>query len=122
MTETRAAIVVTTIFEPRFLDDYLANLDRHGRRESVDVIVIIDRKTYHEKQVHDVDKTPTGNQNNTKKEKSPRVVAGFADGHVEYRYVYEMFDSDVNWTGRFNINNPDTHEPGRAGILWKDFQ
>jgi hypothetical protein len=45
MTELRAAIVVTTIFEPRFLADYLENLDRHGRKESVDVIVIIDRKT-----------------------------------------------------------------------------
>ena len=32
MTEPRAAIVVTTIFEPRFLADYLENLDRHGRR------------------------------------------------------------------------------------------
>lgn len=45
MTEPRAAIVVTTIFEPRFLPDYLDNLDRHGRRESVEVIVIVDRKT-----------------------------------------------------------------------------
>lgn len=41
----RAAIVVTTIFEPRFIDGYLANIERHGRRESVDLIVIIDRKT-----------------------------------------------------------------------------
>jgi hypothetical protein len=40
-----AAIVVTTIFEPRFLDGYLANIDKHGRRDSVDLIVIIDRKT-----------------------------------------------------------------------------
>jgi prepilin-type processing-associated H-X9-DG protein len=85
-------------------------------------VVIIDRKTYHEKKVHDVDKTPTGSANNTKRDKGPRVVAGFADGHVAYRYVYEMYDSDVNWTGRFNINNPATHVPGRAGILWKDFE
>jgi hypothetical protein len=41
----RAAIVCTTIFEPAFLAGYLDNLDRHGRRETVDVIVIIDRKT-----------------------------------------------------------------------------
>jgi len=41
----RTAIVVTTIFEPRFIDGYLANIDRHGRRDSVDLIVIIDRKT-----------------------------------------------------------------------------
>lgn len=41
----KVSIVVTTIFEPRFLDGYLANLDAHGWRESVDIIVIIDRKT-----------------------------------------------------------------------------
>ena len=45
MSDTRASIVVTTIFEPRFLDGYLQNIERHGRRESVDLIVIIDRKT-----------------------------------------------------------------------------
>ncbi|HEV7573162.1 MAG TPA: hypothetical protein VGQ21_16800 [Thermoanaerobaculia bacterium] len=38
------AIVVTTIFEPNFLDGYVANLRRFGR-ENVDIIVIIDRKT-----------------------------------------------------------------------------
>lgn len=41
----RAAIVCTTIFEPKFLDGYLRNLDVYGRRDSVDIIVIIDRKT-----------------------------------------------------------------------------
>ena len=41
----RAAIVVTTIFEPRFLDGYLANIERHGRKETTDLFVIIDRKT-----------------------------------------------------------------------------
>jgi hypothetical protein len=45
VSNSRAAIVVTTIFEPRFLDGYLANIDRRGRRDSVDLIVIIDRKT-----------------------------------------------------------------------------
>jgi len=40
----RIAIVVTTIFEPNFLDGYVANLRRFGR-ENVDIIVIIDRKT-----------------------------------------------------------------------------
>src|SRR5512134_955009 len=39
------AIVCTTIFEPRFLEGYLDNLERHGRRESVEMFVIIDRKT-----------------------------------------------------------------------------
>ncbi len=45
MTRKRAAIVCTTIFEPRFLDGYLANLSRHDRVDSVDLFVIIDRKT-----------------------------------------------------------------------------
>ena len=45
MAMKRASIVVTTIFEPRFIDGYLANIERHGRRDSVDLIVIIDRKT-----------------------------------------------------------------------------
>lgn len=38
------AIVVTTIFEPAFLDGYVANLRRFGR-EATDLIVIVDRKT-----------------------------------------------------------------------------
>jgi reversibly glycosylated polypeptide len=41
----RAAIVVTTIFEPRFLDGYLDNLESHGRKDTTDLVVIIDRKT-----------------------------------------------------------------------------
>lgn len=41
----RTSIVVTTIFEPRFVDGYLANIDKHGHRDDVDMIVIIDRKT-----------------------------------------------------------------------------
>jgi reversibly glycosylated polypeptide len=45
MLRKRAAIVCTTIFEPLFLDGYLANLERHGRRDSVELFVIIDRKT-----------------------------------------------------------------------------
>jgi len=40
----RIAIVVTTIFEPNFIDGYVANLRRFGR-DNVDIIVIIDRKT-----------------------------------------------------------------------------
>src|SRR5437764_7499818 len=40
----RAAIVVTTIFEPRFLDGYVENLRRHGCGDA-DIIVIVDRKT-----------------------------------------------------------------------------
>lgn len=42
--DKRVAIVVTTIFEPLFLDGYVENLRRFGR-EDVEIIVIIDRKT-----------------------------------------------------------------------------
>lgn len=45
MPNKRAAIVVTTIFEPNFLSGYLENIDRYGHREDVDLFVIIDRKT-----------------------------------------------------------------------------
>lgn len=85
-------------------------------------VVIIDRKTYHCRIIVDTDKTPGNSSNNTKRSKDLFVTAGFADGHVAYRNVYEMFDSDVNWTGRFNINNPATYVKGRAGVLWKDFE
>jgi len=83
--------------------------------------VIIDRKTYHCQIVVDTDKTSSSGSNNTKKEKRLYVTAGFADGHVAYRSVYEMYDSDVNWTGRLVPGNPDTFVKDRAGILWKDF-
>lgn len=41
---SKAAIVVTTIFEPAFVAGYIANLAKHERRDT-DVIVIVDRKT-----------------------------------------------------------------------------
>jgi glycosyltransferase involved in cell wall biosynthesis len=44
MSDRQAAIVVTTIFEPRFLDGYVENLRRFGH-DNVEIIVIIDRKT-----------------------------------------------------------------------------
>jgi prepilin-type N-terminal cleavage/methylation domain-containing protein len=88
-------------------------------------VIIIDRKTFHVKVLVDTDKTFSG-QNATKKPDSKeglKVCAAFADGHAEYRSVYEMYDSDVNWTGRKNFSQPWTLQvPGRAGILWKDFE
>jgi len=88
-------------------------------------VVIIDRKTFHVKVLVDTDKTFSG-QNATKKpdaKEGLKVCAGFADGHVEYRSVYEMYDSDTNWTGRKNFSQPWTLQvPGRAGVLWKDFE
>ena len=44
MSDRHAAIVVTTIFEPLFLDGYVENLRRFGR-DDVEIIVIVDRKT-----------------------------------------------------------------------------
>jgi len=81
--------------------------------------VIIDRKTYHCPIIVDTDKTTGNVQNNTKKEKRLYVVAGFADGHTAFRSVYEMYDSDVNWTGR---NRPELARSKAAGILFKDFE
>ena len=39
------AIVVTTIYEPQFLSDYLANLARFGGRQGTTIYIIPDRKT-----------------------------------------------------------------------------
>lgn len=39
------AIVATTIYEPQFLADYVANLERFGRREQTAIYIVPDRKT-----------------------------------------------------------------------------
>ncbi|HKV40725.1 MAG TPA: hypothetical protein VJX67_16045 [Blastocatellia bacterium] len=41
----KTAIVVTTIFEPRFLRGYVDNIRNNGRTDHVELIVIPDRKT-----------------------------------------------------------------------------
>jgi hypothetical protein len=41
----KTAIVVTTIFEPKFLAGYLANLRQYGRESSTAIYIVIDRKT-----------------------------------------------------------------------------
>jgi hypothetical protein len=41
----RTAIVVTTIFEPKWLQGYLDNLREHGRDSDTSILIIIDRKT-----------------------------------------------------------------------------
>jgi prepilin-type N-terminal cleavage/methylation domain-containing protein len=86
--------------------------------------VIIDRKTYHNNRfLIDTDKAPdqSGGLGNATalKYKGITVVAGFADGHVDRRETSEMWDSDVNWTGR----NTDPGAKGiEAGVLAKDFK
>ena len=61
-------------------------------------LILIERKSYHEKQAVDADRGAFSNFN-----------AGFVDGHVIYLNSKTMFDRDVNWTGR------DTEEPGVLG-------
>jgi prepilin-type N-terminal cleavage/methylation domain-containing protein len=102
----------TTVQEPQKLSKV-----KHPTQK----VVIIDRKTYHCPIIVSTDQTSNG-QNNTKKEKRLYVTAGFADGHVSFRSVYEMYDSDVNWTGRFNINNKFTWSSENAGIWGRDFE
>jgi hypothetical protein len=41
----QTAIVVTTIFEPAFLEGYLREIDVAGQRENVTIFIIVDRKT-----------------------------------------------------------------------------
>ncbi len=41
----RTAIVVTTIFEPKWLQGYLDNLREHGREKETAIYIVIDRKT-----------------------------------------------------------------------------
>ena len=81
--------------------------------------VIIDYQTYHDKVVYQVDLTPPGTAQNDNK----RIVnVGFADGHVATRNVKEMFDRDVNYTGRFDPSPPTPAiDPGQAGVLGRDF-
>jgi len=43
--EKKTAVVVTTIFEPIFLNGYIQNIEHYGHTDQVDIIVIPDRKT-----------------------------------------------------------------------------
>src|ERR1044071_1218291 len=45
MSRRQTAIVVTTIFEPKWLQGYLDNLRAHGREQDTSISIIIDRKT-----------------------------------------------------------------------------
>src|SRR5690349_21121222 len=45
LTNRSAAIVVTTIFEPRWLQGYLDNLRAHERDRDTSIYIIIDKKT-----------------------------------------------------------------------------
>ena len=43
--QSRASLVLTTIFEPTVLEDYYANFEKYGHLEQVEVILIPDKKT-----------------------------------------------------------------------------
>jgi len=45
VSKRQTAIVVTTIFEPKWLQGYLDNLRAHGREKDTALYIIIDRKT-----------------------------------------------------------------------------
>lgn len=82
-------------------------------RHPTQKVVIIERNTYHDKVVWQVDRIPPNAEIPYKNNRI--VVAGFADSHVERRLVSEMYDQDVNYTGR----NTD---PNEAGVLGRDFK
>jgi len=83
-------------------------------------VVIIDRKSYHCKVTTDFYRTPEGGSSTkTDFAKQLWVTAGFADGHVAFRNVYEMYNTDVNWTG---AGRPELAKTKAAGILFKDFE
>ena len=85
-------------------------------------VVIIDRKTFHSRIIIDTDKAPDINNpgeltggTNKLASKQLYVAVGFADGHCEHRSTFEMFDTDVNWTGRGSRDKV-------AGVKGRDFK
>jgi prepilin-type N-terminal cleavage/methylation domain-containing protein len=63
-------------------------------------VIIIERKSYHERTVTDADRGPFSN-----------FAMGFVDAHVVYLNSKVMFDRDINWTGRGTE---------QAGVLGRD--
>jgi prepilin-type N-terminal cleavage/methylation domain-containing protein/prepilin-type processing-associated H-X9-DG protein len=85
-------------------------------RHAAQKAAIIDYQTYHDKVVYQVDLTPPG----VAQKDNKRVVnVGFVDGHAATRNVAEMFDRDVNYTGRFQP--PIAVSPDTAGVWGRDF-
>jgi type II secretory pathway pseudopilin PulG len=63
-------------------------------------VIIIERKSFHERKVTDANTGPYSN-----------FAMGFVDGHVVYLNSQVMFDRDINWTGRGT---------DQAGVLGRD--
>jgi prepilin-type N-terminal cleavage/methylation domain-containing protein len=82
-------------------------------------VVIIDRKTFHERVVIAINLIAPGVDGTGQKGSSRRgVPMGFADGHCETLQTYEMTRPDVNWTGWYPGNDPATG--GECGIGGQD--
>lgn len=81
-------------------------------RHPTQKVIIIEYKTYHDKIVAQVDKNPVGPEDKNRR----IVVAGFADSHVERRYVDEMYRRDVNFTGT------DQGSFNEYGVQGRDFK
>jgi prepilin-type N-terminal cleavage/methylation domain-containing protein len=75
--------------------------------------VIMEYKTYHDKIVFQVDKVPSGSEDENKR----IVVVGFADSHVERRIVSEMYRRDINYTG-----TGDGDQFTEYGVHGRDFK
>ena len=89
-------------------------------------VVIIDRKTWHNsKFIIDTNLAPSAtggapvDSTGTAAAKYIYVVAGFADGHADWRPTAEMYRTDVNWTGSQSPPGPRGIE---AGVQAKDFK
>ena len=82
-------------------------------RHPTEKVLIIERKTYHDKIVYDTDRVRPNQGPGYKNNRM--VVAGFVDGHVAFRSVADMYDKDVNWTGRGT-------DPNECGVLGRDFK
>ena len=87
-------------------------------RHPVHKVVIIERNTYHDKVIYQIDRVPPNQGPGYKNDRI--VVAGFADSHVERKLVSEMLDAtgDPNWTGRGR--GPD--DGSEAGVYGRDFK
>jgi prepilin-type N-terminal cleavage/methylation domain-containing protein len=95
-------------------------------------VVIIDRKTWHNvrSKITDTNTVASGAHATSPEAltlaKNNYVAAGFADGHVDFRPVSEMYDSDTNWTGRWMTQQQYRFKPSEivagCGVRGKDFK
>lgn len=84
-------------------------------RQSTQKVVIIDYKTWHDKNVIGINLLAPGvDATGQKGDSRRRIPMGFADGHCAALQTFEMTRPDVNWTGHY----PGTD--GKFGVRGKD--